>query len=171
VNSLAVSHPHWHLVLVGPVVKIDPASLPVHPNIHYLGSKAYADLPAYLGGWEVALMPFAINDPNIHYLGSKAYADLPAYLGGWEVALMPFAINEPTRFISPTKTPEYLAGGRAVVSTPIVDVMRTYGSSSLVSIAGSATDFAVAIQRALDQNQDRERICRDADVILGDMSW
>ena len=54
---------------------------------------------------------------NIHWLGQKQYADLPAYLSGWDVALMPFAINEATRFISPTKTPEYLAGGRPVVSS------------------------------------------------------
>ena len=56
--------------------------------------------------------------PNIHYLGGKTYDELPAYLSGWDVALMPFAMNESTQFISPTKTPEYLAGGKPVVSTP-----------------------------------------------------
>ena len=65
--------------------------------------------------------------PNIHYLGSKTYEQLPAYLSGWDVALMPFAMNESTQFISPTKTPEYLAGGKPVVSTPVRDVVRHYG--------------------------------------------
>ncbi|MDB5458683.1 MAG: UDP-galactopyranose mutase, partial [Caulobacteraceae bacterium] len=82
---LADARPQWTLVIVGPVAKIDPADLP--------------------------------QRPNINYLGGKSYAELPAYLAGWDVALMPFAINESTRFISPTKTPEYLAGGRPVVST------------------------------------------------------
>lgn len=139
VDELAALHPEWQLVLVGPVVKIDPATLP--------------------------------KRPNIHYLGPKEYAELPAYLGGWDVALMPFAMNESTRFISPTKTPEYLAGGRAVVSTPIVDVMRTYGSSSLVGIAGTAPDFAASIQRMIDISQDRRKVYDQADAILGDMSW
>ena len=139
VDELAVLRPDWQLVLVGPVVKIDPATLP--------------------------------RRPNIHYLGPKEYAELPAYLAGWDVALMPFAMNESTRFISPTKTPEYLAGGRAVVSTPIVDVMRAYGSSSLVSVARNAPDFAAAIQRMIDHSQDRRKVCGEADAILGDMSW
>ena len=55
--------------------------------------------------------------PNLHYLGNKRYAELPAYVGNWDAAMMPFALNEATRFISPTKTPEYLAAGRPVVST------------------------------------------------------
>jgi glycosyltransferase involved in cell wall biosynthesis len=90
-------------VIVGPVVKIDPASLP--------------------------------RRPNIHYLGAKTYQELPAYLGGWDVALMPFALNEATRFISPTKTLEYLAAGKPVVSTAIRDVVSPYGERKLVQIA------------------------------------
>ena len=89
--------------MIGPVVKIDPASLP--------------------------------RRQNVHWLGSKAYADLPAYLGGWDVGFMPFALNEATRFISPTKTPEFLAAGVPVVSTPITDVVRPYGEKGLVEIA------------------------------------
>ncbi len=61
VDELARLRPDWHLVLVGPVVKIDPESLPKRSNIHYLGSKTYAELPAYLAGWDVALMPFAMK--------------------------------------------------------------------------------------------------------------
>ena len=61
IDSLAESHPDWQVVMVGPVVKIDPATLPRRPNIHYLGQKQYEELPAYLRGWEVCLMPFALN--------------------------------------------------------------------------------------------------------------
>ncbi len=73
--------------------------------------------------------------PNIHYTGSRPYQQLPAYLSSWDVALIPFALNESTQFISPTKTPEYLAGGIPVVSAPIRDVVKPYGEMNLVYIA------------------------------------
>ena len=75
---------------------------------------------------------------NIHYLGGKSYSELPAYIAGWDVALLLFARNESTRFISPTKTPEYLAAGKPVVSTPIRDVVHPYGEMGLVRIANDA---------------------------------
>lgn len=109
VGRMADLRPDWHFVMIGPVVKIDPATLP--------------------------------QRPNLHWLGPKSYAELPAYLAGWDVGLMPFAINEATRFISPTKTPEFLAAGKPVVSTPIVDVVRTYGRQNLVTIASTAEEF------------------------------
>jgi len=86
---------------------------------------------------------------NIHYLGSKDYSELPLYLRGWDVALLLFALNDATRFISPTKTPEYLAAGKPVVSTPIRDVVRGYGEAGLVAIAETPEAFADAIDRAL----------------------
>ncbi|MCU0509295.1 MAG: glycosyltransferase family 1 protein [Anaerolineae bacterium] len=116
-REIAARRPDWHLALIGPVVKIDQQSLP--------------------------------QAPNIHYLGQKAYEQLPLYLAGWDVALMPFAHNEATRFISPTKTPEYLAGGIPVVSTSIRDVVRPYGEQGLVRIADSAEDTVAAIEAAL----------------------
>jgi UDP-galactopyranose mutase len=61
---------------------------------------------------------------NIHYISQKTYAELPSYLANWDVAMLPFAQNASTRFISPTKTPEYLAAGKPVVSTPIPDVVK-----------------------------------------------
>ncbi|WP_262927186.1 glycosyltransferase family 1 protein [Phytohalomonas tamaricis] len=137
--EMARQRPDWHFVLVGPIVKIDPASLP--------------------------------QRSNIHYLGGKAYDELPDYLAGWDVALMPFALNESTRFISPTKTPEYLAGGRPVVSTPVTDVVRTYGHTDLVRIAATPAEFIAAIEAAFDDLQDRERVLSSADQILKDMSW
>lgn len=139
IDSVAGQRPEWQIVLVGPVVKIDPAILPQHANIHYLGGKTYSELPHYLAGWDVALMPFALN--------------------------------ESTRYISPTKTPEYLAGGRAVVSSPIVDVVRTYGDSGMVRIAGTAEEFVRCIEAELLRHTQRDALCKEADAILGNMSW
>lgn len=93
--------------------------------------------------WQWVLVgPTAKIDPaglpraeNLHYLGSKQYQDLPAHLAHWDVALMPFVLTEATEFISPTKTPEYLAAGLPVVSTPIADVVRPWGEEGLVRIA------------------------------------
>ncbi|WP_122554302.1 glycosyltransferase family 1 protein [Pseudomonas viridiflava] len=138
IRQVASARPDWQIVLIGPVVKIDPGSLP--------------------------------QLPNIHYLGSKSYDDLPAYLSGWDVALMPFAINESTRFISPTKTPEYLAGGCPVVSTPITDVVSTYGDSGVVTIAADAAQFCDAIERALGRGKSSE-FYELADAVLADKSW
>ena len=117
VASVAELTPDVHYVMIGPIVKIDPASLP--------------------------------QAANIHYLGPKSYPQLPDYLAGWDVALIPFAINASTHFISPTKTPEYLAGGKPVVSTPIFDVVRAYGNNGLVSIASDASAFAGCVRSAL----------------------
>ena len=137
--ALADARPHWHLVIVGPVVKIDPADLP--------------------------------KRPNLHYLGGKTYDELPAYLGGWDVALMPFAINESTRFISPTKTPEYLAGGRPVVSTPIVDVARHYGDLEAVKVAGTHDEFIAACDQALALSRIKGDWLRAVDTALAALSW
>lgn len=137
--ELADARPNYHFILVGPVVKIDPAELP--------------------------------RRPNIHYLGGKTYAELPAYLAGWDVAFMPFARNESTRFISPTKTPEYLAAGKPVVSTPIVDVVRTYGESGLVRIAGDAAAFAAALDEELRRRNGRAAWLEKVDRLLAEMSW
>jgi glycosyltransferase involved in cell wall biosynthesis len=141
--AVADARPHWQLVMVGPVVKIDAADLP--------------------------------RRANLHYLGKKAYDDLPAYLAGWDVALMPFARNESTRFISPTKTPEYLAGGRPVVSTPIRDVVRPYGELGLVEIAAEPTAFVAAAERALalhgEGGTEREKWLRRVDELIARSSW
>ncbi|TLX59078.1 glycosyltransferase family 1 protein [Stutzerimonas nosocomialis] len=139
VAEAAEQRPDWQFVLVGPVVKIDPAELP--------------------------------RRDNIHYLGGKTYDELPRYLAGWDVAIMPFAMNESTRFISPTKTPEYLAGGCPVVSTPIKDVVRTYGDTDIVYIAATTDEFVAAVEDALADAADRDRLLATADEILGDMSW
>jgi glycosyltransferase involved in cell wall biosynthesis len=137
-TAVADAKPEWQLVMVGPVVKIDPADLP--------------------------------QRPNLHYLGGKSYKELPTYLSGWSVAMLPFAINESTRFISPTKTPEYLAAGKPVVSTPIRDVIRPYGEQQLVHIAGTPEEFAAAIEKALAQQKD-EQWREKVDSFLTNISW
>jgi UDP-galactopyranose mutase len=109
--------PDWSFVMIGPVVKVDPADLP--------------------------------RRPNIHWLGGRSYADLPAYLAHWDAGFMVFALNEATRFISPTKTPEYLAAGVPVVSTAITDVVRPWGEEGLVEISRSAEDAVDALERVM----------------------
>ena len=106
---------------------------------------------------------------NLHYLGPKPYASLPSYLAGWDVAMLPFARNESTRFISPTKTPEYLAAGKPVVSTSIRDVVRPYGQQGLVRIADSVEDFVAAIAASLAE--DPLQRLRAVDAFLSHMSW
>lgn len=106
---------------------------------------------------------------NIHYLGGKKYDELPEYLAGWDAAMMPFALNESTRFISPTKTPEYLAAGKAVVSTPIQDVVRPYGENNLAYIAANAEEFVAAIENALQENAVERQI--KVDGFLANTSW
>jgi UDP-galactopyranose mutase len=135
--GVAAARPDWHLVMLGPVVKIDPATLPALPNIHYLGSKTYQELPRYIAGWDVALLPFARN--------------------------------EATRFISPTKTPEYMAAGQPVVSTSIRDVVRPYGQQGLVRIADTVEEFVAACEAALAE--DAPSRLRSHDVFLRQTSW
>ena len=108
---------------------------------------------------------------NIHYLGPKVYDVLPHYVCGWDAALLSFARNESTRFISPTKTPEYLAGGCPVASTPIRDVVRQYGDSGVVHIAEGVGEFEQAVETALQQGLDREQFLKQADAAINGLSW
>jgi UDP-galactopyranose mutase len=136
-DAVAAARPDWQHVIVGPVVKIAPETLPRRPNIHYLGAKHYRELPAYIAGWDVATLLFAINDA--------------------------------TRFISPTKTPEYLAAGKPVVSTPIRDVVRPYGDLGLVRIAATPAEFVAAAEAALAE--DGAARLPAADEFLARASW
>ncbi|KAM3094812.1 glycosyltransferase [Phormidesmis sp. 146-12] len=137
-KGIATARPDWQLILIGPVVKIDCKSLPI-------GS-------------------------NIHYLGSKVYSELPTYLAGWDVALLPFARNESTRFISPTKTPEYLAAGKPVVSTSIRDVVRPYGELGLVRVADTVEGFVAAIGQSMQDSQTSNWLGQ-VDAFLAQTSW
>lgn len=111
---------------------------------------------------------------NIHYLGQKSYGELPYYLAHWDVAILPFAKNDSTRFISPTKTPEYLSAGRPVVSTSIRDVVVPYGEMGLVEIADTAVDFIDAINRLLNMQDKAGWISKVREHLKGnswDLTW
>ncbi len=109
--------------------------------------------------------------PNIHYLGPKSYAKLPDYLAGWDVAIAPFALNDATRFISPTKTLEYLAADRPVVSTPIRDIVHPYGDAGIVRIA-DRDGFVAAVEETLAESAEVRRARRVAvDAVLARTSW
>lgn len=112
--------------------------------------------------------------PNIYYLGKKKYEDLPAYLSNWNVAILPFAKNESTRFISPTKTPEYLCAGKRVVSTSIRDVVKPYGEKGLVYIADSINDFSKALRKAIKKRNNgfwRKKVEKELSSNSWDITW
>lgn len=140
IAGIAAAKPEWTFVMVGPVVKIDEADLP--------------------------------RAANIHWLGRKDYAELPAYAAGWDVALMPFALNASTEFISPTKTPEYMASGLPVVSTPVRDVVAGYGSLNCIRIAGDVAGFVEACEDLLAAPDAARATWRaEARDCLADKSW
>ena len=138
VGQMADLRPDWQFVFIGPVVKIDSGSLP--------------------------------RNANIHYLGMKNYHELPAYISGWDLCIMPFAINASTEFISPTKTPEFLAAGKRVISTPIHDVVHPYGVNGLVGIASDATGFVEIAEQELNHPIDPLWLGK-VDQFLSAVSW
>lgn len=138
IRETAEKRPDWHFVLIGPVVKIDPASLP--------------------------------RNANIHYLGGKKYAELPGYLAGWDISLVSFALNESTTYISPTKTPEYLAGGKPVISTPIRDVVESYGNKGLVHIVNNSDEFIAVAEKELSV-RNKSLWLQEVDKCLAGCSW
>lgn len=138
IRETAEKRPEWHFVLIGPVVKIDPASLP--------------------------------RNANIHYLGGKKYAELPSYLAGWDISLVSFALNESTTYISPTKTPEYLAGGIPVISTPIRDVVESYGNKGLVHIVNNSDEFIAVAEKELSV-RNKSLWLQEVDKCLAGCSW
>jgi len=108
--------------------------------------------------------------PNIHYLGPKKYEQLPAYLSGWDIALIPFLLNDSTKYISPTKTPEYLAAGVPVISSSIIDVVNPYGTNALVHIADSPAEFISAAEKELATVNKRDWLAH-VDIFLRNQSW
>jgi len=114
IEMLAAHNPAASVVIVGPVVKVDPAGLP--------------------------------TGHNIHWLGKREYDVLPNYVKGFDVCLMPFALSEATEFINPTKTLEYMAARKPIVSTAVADVVRNF--TPIVRIAKSSTEFVRLATRA-----------------------
>jgi len=137
-RELAAQRPSWQFILIGPVVKIDPRSLP--------------------------------RQDNIHYLGAKPYTELPQYLAGWDIAMMPFVLNASTEFISPTKTPEYLAGGVPVIAPSIRDVVNPYFGLGLISIADTTRQFIKAAENILGNGMPKKWL-EQVDQFLADLSW
>jgi glycosyltransferase involved in cell wall biosynthesis len=115
--KVAAARPNWNIVLLGPIVKISPEDTP--------------------------------KAPNLIYGGMKDYAELPAYLAHFDVALIPFALNESTEFLSPTKTLEYMAAHKPIVSTPIHDVIELYGD--VVRIGRTPEEFIAQVEAALQE--------------------
>lgn len=93
---------------------------------------------------------------NLHYPGQQGYDDLPRILSGTDICLMPFAMNEATKYISPTKTLEYMAAHKPIVSTPINDVIELYGS--VVRVGNSAEQFAGQVRAALLDSPETQRM-------------
>jgi glycosyltransferase involved in cell wall biosynthesis len=142
IDAVAKAKPDWQFILLGPIVKIDPESLPRYRNVHYLGGKKYEELPEYLAGWDIAMVAFAMN--------------------------------ESTKFISPTKTPEYLAAGKPVISTPIRDVVRPYGDNKVVHIVSNADEFIKAAEKELSKKRKTSWLKKVDDFLLynsWDRSW
>ena len=138
IRHLATERPEWQIAMVGPVVKVNPELLP--------------------------------RLPNITWFGQRAYADLPSYISGWDVCMLPFARNQSTQFISPTKTLEYMAAERMIVSTPIRDVAEPYGH--IVFLGDSRDEFVAACDRAMDLKKSaRERRVRLMREVLSRTSW
>jgi glycosyltransferase involved in cell wall biosynthesis len=107
--------------------------------------------------------------PNIIWSGQADYHDLPERLAHWDLGFMPFAMNEATAYISPTKTPEFLAAGLPVVSTPVRDVVTPYGDAGLVDIASDSRAFAMSAERLLQRPKDAWMTA--VDDFLSNMSW
>jgi UDP-galactopyranose mutase len=174
---------HFAKATMRPQEPADLENIP-HPRVGYIGV-IDERMDVELLGQVAALRPdlhFVMIGPvvkisdeelpkgdNVYYLGQKHYKELPTYLAHIDVAMMPFAINDSTRFISPTKTPEYLAAGKPVISTPIHDVVQPYGEKELVVIAKDANEFVAGLEHLLtdDQTQRRSR----ADAFVNRLSW
>jgi glycosyltransferase involved in cell wall biosynthesis len=121
IARLATEFPEGSIVFVGPFAKVDRNELP--------------------------------NASNIHWLGQRAYAELPELVKGFDVCLMPFALNEATEFINPTKTLEYMAAGKPIVSTPVPDVVRNF--TPIVEVAPAGPDFVHAVLMAMRPDSTR----------------
>ncbi len=138
IDAVAARRPDWSFVLVGPVAKIAPDDLPRRPNLYYPGQRDYADLPGYLKGWDLCLMPFALNDA--------------------------------TRFISPTKTLEYLAADKPIVSTSVPDVVAGY--RDVVRFGDDPDRFVAQCVAALGESPAaREERLATGRALLARTSW
>jgi UDP-galactopyranose mutase len=162
----------------------DQADIP-HPRLGFYGAideRMDLDLIGEIAerrpSWQIILLGPVVKIspsdiphlPNVHLLGHKPYSSLPDYLSGWDIAIAPFAHNDSTRFISPTKVPEYLAAGKPVISTSIRDVVSPYGQMGLVKIADTPDEFISAAESLL-KGHDTVAWLRRVDETLAYESW
>lgn len=138
IATIAEHRPSWHWVMVGPV-----------------------------GGNVAGEVPLA---PNIHYMGQQPYQELPGYLKGFDIATVPFAINQTTRFMSPTKTLEYMAGGKPVISTSLPDVVTAF--TGIVKLADTADEWIAAVDAVLAAPaEQKQHYMSSIRHILEENSW
>lgn len=174
---------HFAAARIGPADPADQFDIP-RPRLGFFGvidERMDIDLVAALAArrpdWQFVMIgPTAKLDPaalpqadNLYWFGGRPYTALPEYLGNWDLGVMPFAMNEHTRFISPTKTPEFLAAGLPVVSTPVLDVVRDWGAAGLVEIAADADGFIAATETLLER--PRDAWLQRVDARLATQSW
>ena len=180
----SVDAEHFRQALNGLPEPQDQVRLP-RPRLGYFGvideridRPLLAHLAASHPEWQlimigpiVKIAPAALPQaPNLHYLGPRSYEALPSYVAGWDVCLLPFARNAATRFISPTKTLEYMAAERPIVSTPITDVQEPYGH--IVYLGDTAEAFVEACERALaSSQQERKQRGEKMRAVLRNTSW
>lgn len=117
---VALRHPDKYLVLVGPLNSKEP---------HQIGLDKL---------------------PNVRFIGSKKITELPAYLHYFDVVLIPFRINKLTASIYPLKINEYLAAGKAVVSTRFSEDIQDF--DQVIYLAEDGDSFCAAIERAIAED-------------------
>lgn len=178
---------HFAKATLNPSEPHDLQTIP-HPRIGFIGmvdERVDAELLRHVAAershWHSIMIGPVVNisedelpkGENIHYLGQKQYEALPDYLAHIDVAMMPFAVNDSTRFISPTTTPEYLAAGKPVISTPIRDVVRPYGEKDLVVIAETSDEFMAGLEQLIheDQSQRQSRATTYVNRLSWDQTW
>jgi glycosyltransferase involved in cell wall biosynthesis len=122
-KKLALKRPDWSIVLLGPLAKLNIEDVPYFNELK-----------------------------NVFWLGPKDYSLLPFYARAFDVCLNPFVLTRAGIHLSPTKTLEYLATGKPVVSTPIPDVVRFY--NGLVAIADNAEEFENAVEKYLKEDNE-----------------
>ena len=104
--------------------------------------------------------------PNVVFAGHQPYTDLPRWAKAFDVAIVPYRLTRQVVNAAPLKVREYLAAGRPVVAVPTPDIERFAG---LVHLASGCDEFLAAIDAALREDRDTDRIRRmDA---MAAMSW
>jgi UDP-galactopyranose mutase len=154
IAALADAHPHWQVVLVGPILKIDPASLPQRENLHYLGQQSYKALPHFLAGWDVCLLPFALNDATRFISPTKVLEYMAAKL-----PIVSTAINDVARpyghiVAIAHSAPEFVAACEAALAmTPEQTAAMAETMQAIVS--GTSWDVTANKMRELLESTPR----------------